>query len=162
DRDEFGTVLERGGLTSPTHGTAVTHQEAADIAEEIGYPVLARPSYVLGVRARQLGYGRTPPLDRTATAPEVTVARPEPGDRVPEDAIEIDVDALYDGEEVVSGGIMEHNEEAGIHPGDSACVLPSLTLGEDVLERVRQATLAIAEGVSVRGLLNIQFAMAAD
>ena len=162
DRGEFGTVLERGGLTSPKHGTAVTYKEAADIAEEIGYPVLVRPSYVLGGRGMQIVYDRTQLLDYMATATEVSVDRPVLVDRFLEDAIEIDVDALYDGEEVFIGGIMEHIEEAGIHSGDSACVLPSLTLGEDVLERVRQATLAIAEGVSVRGLLNIQFAMAAD
>ncbi|MGO0602867.1 carbamoyl-phosphate synthase large subunit [Brevibacterium linens] len=162
DRGEFGTVLERSGLTAPKHGTAVTSAEAAAIAENIGYPVLVRPSYVLGGRGMQIVYDRTQLLDYMASATEISTDRPVLVDRFLEDAIEIDVDALYDGNEVYIGGIMEHIEEAGIHSGDSACVLPSLTLGEDVLERVRQGTKAIAEGVGVRGLLNIQFAIAAD
>ncbi|WP_025777827.1 carbamoyl-phosphate synthase large subunit [Brevibacterium sp. VCM10] len=162
DRGEFGTVLERAGLTAPKHGTAVTSAEAAAIAENIGYPVLVRPSYVLGGRGMQIVYDRTQLFDYMASATEISTDRPVLVDRFLEDAIEIDVDALYDGNEVYIGGIMEHIEEAGIHSGDSACVLPSLTLGEDVLERVRQGTKAIAEGVGVRGLLNIQFAIAAD
>ncbi|RBP61586.1 carbamoyl-phosphate synthase large subunit [Brevibacterium sanguinis] len=162
DRGEFGAVLERAGLTAPKHGTAVTAAEAAAIADEIGYPVLVRPSYVLGGRGMQIVYDRTQLLDYMASATEISVNRPVLVDRFLEDAIEIDVDALYDGEDIFIGGIMEHIEEAGIHSGDSACVLPSLTLGEDVLSRVRAATRAIAEGVNVRGLLNIQFAIAAD
>ena len=162
DRGEFGAVLDRAGLTAPKHGTAVTAAEAAAIAENIGYPVLVRPSYVLGGRGMQIVYDRTQLLDYMASATEISTDRPVLVDRFLEDAIEIDVDALFDGSEVYIGGIMEHIEEAGIHSGDSACVLPSLTLGEDVLERVRQGTKAIAEGVGVRGLLNIQFAIAAD
>ncbi|WGP04562.1 carbamoyl-phosphate synthase large subunit [Bacillus subtilis] len=162
DRGEFGAVLDRAGLTAPKHGTAVTAGEAAAIAENIGYPVLVRPSYVLGGRGMQIVYDRTQLLDYMASATEISTDRPVLVDRFLEDAIEIDVDALFDGNEVYIGGIMEHIEEAGIHSGDSACVLPSLTLGEDVLERVRQGTKAIAEGVGVRGLLNIQFAIAAD
>ena len=162
DRGEFGAVLERGGIIAPKHGTAVTYSEAEKIAEEIGYPVLVRPSYVLGGRGMQIVYDRTQLVDYMATATEISVDRPVLVDRFLEDAIEIDVDALYDGDDIFIGGIMEHIEEAGIHSGDSACVLPSLTLGEDVLERVRTATLAIAEGTHVRGLLNIQFAIAAD
>ena len=162
DRGEFGAVLDRAGLTAPKHGTAVTDGEAAAIAENIGYPVLVRPSYVLGGRGMQIVYDRTQLLDYMASATEISTDRPVLVDRFLEDAIEIDVDALFDGNEVYIGGIMEHIEEAGIHSGDSACVLPSLTLGEDVLERVRQGTKAIAEGVGVRGLLNIQFAIAAD
>ena len=162
DRGEFGAVLDRAGLTAPKHGTAVTAGEAAAIAENIGYPVLVRPSYVLGGRGMQIVYDRTQLFDYMASATEISTDRPVLVDRFLEDAIEIDVDALFDGDEVYIGGIMEHIEEAGIHSGDSACVLPSLTLGEDVLERVRQGTKAIAEGVGVRGLLNIQFAIAAD
>ncbi len=162
DRGEFGAVLARAGLTAPKHGTAVTSAEAAAIAEEIGYPVLVRPSYVLGGRGMQIVYDRTQLLDYMATATEISVDRPVLVDRFLEDAIEIDVDALYDGEDIFIGGIMEHIEEAGIHSGDSACVLPALTLGEDVIERVRKATRAIAEGTNVRGLLNIQFAITAD
>ena len=162
DRGEFGAVLDRAGLTAPKHGTAVTAGEAAAIAENIGYPVLVRPSYVLGGRGMQIVYDRTQLLDYMASATEISTDRPVLVDRFLDDAIEIDVDALYDGEDLYLGGVMEHIEEAGIHSGDSACVLPSLTLGEDVLERVRQGTKAIAEGVGVRGLLNIQFAIAAD
>lgn len=162
DRGEFGAVLDRAGLTAPKHGTAVTYAEAERIAEEIGYPVLVRPSYVLGGRGMQIVYDRTQLVDYMATATEISVDRPVLVDRFLEDAIEIDVDALYDGTDIFIGGIMEHIEEAGIHSGDSACVLPSLTLGEDVLDRVRTATTAIAEGTNVRGLLNIQFAITAD
>ena len=162
DRGEFGAVLNRAGLTAPKHGTAVTYSEAEKIAEEIGYPVLVRPSYVLGGRGMQIVYDRTQLVDYMAMATEISVDRPVLVDRFLEDAIEIDVDALYDGDDIFIGGIMEHIEEAGIHSGDSACVLPALTLGDDVLDRVRTATLAIAEGTNVRGLLNIQFAITAD
>jgi len=162
DRGEFGRVLAAAGLTAPKHGTATTNEEAQRIATEIGYPVLVRPSYVLGGRGMQIVYDTDQLFNYMATATEVSADRPVLVDRFLEDAVEIDVDALFDGEEVYVGGIMEHIEEAGIHSGDSACVLPSITLGENVLERVREATAAIARGTGVRGLLNIQFAIAAD
>ncbi|MGO1439367.1 MAG: carbamoyl-phosphate synthase large subunit [Brevibacterium yomogidense] len=162
DRGEFGQVLAAAGLQAPQHGTATTYAEAVEIADRIGYPVLVRPSYVLGGRGMQIVYDAEQLLGYMETATEVSTDRPVLVDRFLEDAIEIDVDALYDGHEVFIGGIMEHIEEAGIHSGDSACVLPPLTLGEAVLERVRTATAGIAEGTGVRGLLNIQFALAAD
>ena len=162
DRGEFGQVLATAGLQAPHHGTATTFDEAVVIAERIGYPVLVRPSYVLGGRGMQIVYDAHQLMGYMESATEVSTDRPVLVDRFLEDAIEIDVDALYDGEEVFVGGIMEHIEEAGIHSGDSACVLPPLTLGEAVLERVREGTAAIAEGTGVRGLLNIQFALAAD
>ncbi|MBJ2119887.1 carbamoyl-phosphate synthase large subunit [Arthrobacter sp. MSA 4-2] len=161
-RGAFSRVLDAGGLIAPKNGTAVSFEDSKKIADEIGYPVLVRPSYVLGGRGMEIVYDE-PNLSRyIANATEITADHPVLIDRFLEDAIEIDVDALYDGTEMYLGGIMEHIEEAGIHSGDSACVLPPITLGADVLERVRTATLAIAEGVGVRGLINIQFALASD
>ena len=161
-RGAFSRVLDKAGLISPKNGTAVSFDDAKKIADEIGYPVLVRPSYVLGGRGMEIVYDE-PNLSRyIANATEITPDHPVLIDRFLEDAVEIDVDALYDGTEMYLGGIMEHIEEAGIHSGDSACVLPPITLGNNVLERVRTATLAIAEGVGVRGLINIQFALASD
>ena len=161
-RGAFSRVLDKAGLISPKNGTAVSFEDAKKIADEIGYPVLVRPSYVLGGRGMEIVYDE-PNLSRyIANATEITPDHPVLIDRFLEDAVEIDVDALYDGTEMYLGGIMEHIEEAGIHSGDSACVLPPITLGSNVLERVRTATLAIAEGVGVRGLINIQFALASD
>ena len=161
-RGAFSRVLDKAGLISPKNGTAVSFEDAKKIADEIGYPVLVRPSYVLGGRGMEIVYDE-PNLSRyIANATEITPDHPVLIDRFLEDAVEIDVDALYDGTEMYLGGIMEHIEEAGIHSGDSACVLPPITLGNNVLERVRTATLAIAEGVGVRGLINIQFALASD
>ena len=162
DRGEFGQVLAEAGLRAPKHGTATTYDEAQSIAEDIGYPVLVRPSYVLGGRGMQIVYDTEQLMNYMATATEVSIDRPVLVDRFLEDAVEIDVDALYDGHETYIGGIMEHIEEAGIHSGDSASVLPALTLGENVIEQVRNATAAIARGTNVRGLINIQFAVAAD
>jgi carbamoyl-phosphate synthase large subunit len=161
-RGAFAKVLDDAGLVAPKNGTAVSFEEARRIASEIGYPVLVRPSYVLGGRGMEIVYDE-PNLRRYIdNATEITPDHPVLIDRFLEDAIEIDVDALYDGTDLYLGGIMEHIEEAGIHSGDSACVLPPVTLGTDVAERVRAATEAIAAGVGVRGLINIQFALAAD
>ncbi|WP_147106290.1 carbamoyl-phosphate synthase large subunit [Nesterenkonia populi] len=162
ERGEFDQVLQRGGLTAPKNGTAVSFEDAKRVADEIGYPVLVRPSYVLGGRGMEIVYDEPGLARYIANATEVTPDHPVLVDRFLEDAIEVDVDALYDGEQLYLGGIMEHIEEAGIHSGDSACALPPITLGPDVLARVRQATAAIAEGVGVRGLINIQFAVASD
>ncbi|MBD8020043.1 carbamoyl-phosphate synthase large subunit [Brevibacterium gallinarum] len=162
DRGEFGQGLAEAGLRAPKHGTATTYDEAQSIAEDIGYPVLVRPSYVLGGRGMQIVYDTEQLMNYMATATEVSIDRPVLVDRFLEDAVEIDVDALYDGYETYIGGIMEHIEEAGIHSGDSASVLPALTLGANVIEQVRNATAAIARGTNVRGLINIQFAVAAD
>ena len=161
-RGMFSRVLDKAGLIAPKNGTAVSFEDAKKIADEIGYPVLVRPSYVLGGRGMEIVYDEANLSRYIANATEITPDHPVLIDRFLEDAVEIDVDALYDGTDMYLGGIMEHIEEAGIHSGDSACVLPPITLGNNVLERVRTATLAIAEGVGVRGLINIQFALASD
>ena len=161
-RGAFQRVLDDAGLIAPKNGTAVSFPEAKQIADSIGYPVLVRPSYVLGGRGMEIVYDEAS-LERYITnATEITVDHPVLVDRFLEDAIEIDVDALFDGTDLYVGGIMEHIEEAGIHSGDSACTLPPITLGPDVRARVKEATRAIAEGVGVRGLINIQFALASD
>ncbi|RJK96751.1 carbamoyl-phosphate synthase large subunit [Vallicoccus soli] len=162
DRGAFGEVLADAGLPAPRHGTATSYAGARRIAEEIGYPVLVRPSYVLGGRGMQIVYAEEQLRDYMATATEVSPERPVLVDRFLDDAVEIDVDALYDGHELYLGGVMEHIEEAGVHSGDSACVLPPVTLGRDEVEQVRRSTEAIARGVGVRGLLNVQFALAGD
>ncbi|WP_449619058.1 carbamoyl-phosphate synthase large subunit [Spongisporangium articulatum] len=160
-RGAFGVVLADAGLPAPKHGTAVSFGEARRIADEIGYPVLARPSYVLGGRGMEIVYDEAQLADYLSRSTEIGPDRPVLIDRFLDDAIEIDVDALFDGEEMYLGGIMEHIEEAGIHSGDSSCVLPPVTLGAGELERIRTSTEAIARGVGVRGLLNVQFALAA-
>ena len=162
DRGAFGRVLANAGLPAPKHGMAASAAEAKRVASEIGYPVLVRPSFVLGGRGMEIVYDDAA-LDRyIAGATEVSDGAPVLVDRFLDDAIEIDVDALYDGEELYLGGVMEHIEEAGIHSGDSACSLPPITLGDEMIERIRNSTRLIAEGVGVRGLLNIQYALQSD
>ena len=161
-RGAFQQVLDAGGLIAPKNGTAVSFEDAKRIADEIGYPVLVRPSYVLGGRGMEIVYDEANLARYIENATEITIDHPVLVDRFLEDAIEIDVDALFDGTDLYVGGIMEHIEEAGIHSGDSACVLPPITLGQDVRDRVVEATRAIASGVGVRGLINIQFALASD
>jgi carbamoyl-phosphate synthase large subunit len=161
DRAEFSAVLAAAGLLAPRHGTALSAANAAAIAAEIGYPVLVRPSYVLGGRGMEIVYDE---LTLEAYVQRATLASPEHPvliDRFLDDAIEIDVDALFDGRELYLGGVMEHIEEAGIHSGDSACALPPITLGREYITGVRESTEAIARGVGVRGLLNVQYALAA-
>ena len=164
ERQLFSDILDAAGLIAPRHGTATDPEGAVAVAEDIGYPVLVRPSFVLGGRGMEIVYD-TPSLREyfVRTAGEVIVGPGMPllVDRFLDDAIEIDVDALYDGAELYIGGVMEHIEEAGIHSGDSACTLPPVSLGRSEIDRVRIATLAIAEGVGVRGLLNVQFAISA-
>ena len=162
DRGAFGKVLEDAHLPAPKYGTATSFDEAKAIAAEIGYPVLVRPSYVLGGRGMEIVYAEDALKTYLERATLIEPGRPVLVDRFLDDAQEIDVDALFDGTDLFIGGIMEHIEEAGIHSGDSACVLPPITLGHDQIQRIRTSTRAIAEGVGVRGLLNIQFALAAD
>ncbi|MCS0639704.1 carbamoyl-phosphate synthase large subunit [Streptomyces sp. LP05-1] len=162
DRGAFGRVLAEAGLPAPKHGTATTFEGAKAIADEIGYPVLVRPSYVLGGRGMEIVYDESRLEAYIAESTEISHDRPVLVDRFLDDAIEIDVDALYDGHELYLGGVMEHIEEAGIHSGDSACALPPITLGGHDIKRLRASTEAIARGVGVRGLINIQFAMAGD
>jgi carbamoyl-phosphate synthase large subunit len=162
DRGAFGRVLAEAGLPAPKHGTAYSAPEAVEIAKEIGYPVLVRPSYVLGGRGMEIVYDDEM---LSAYVERATLAGPEHPvlvDRFLDDAIEIDVDVLYDGEEMYLGGIMEHIEEAGIHSGDSSCALPPVTLGRGELERVRESALRLAQGIGVKGLMNVQFALAQD
>ncbi len=162
ERGAFGQVLAEANLPAPKHGLARSFDEAKKIADEIGYPVLVRPSYVLGGRGMEIVYDEGTLSSYIGRATEVSPAHPVLVDRFLDDAVEIDVDALYDGIEVYMGGVMEHIEEAGIHSGDSACALPPITLGAEVVDRIRTSTEAIAKGVGVRGLINIQFALAGD
>ncbi|HCB06886.1 MAG TPA: carbamoyl phosphate synthase large subunit, partial [Nocardioides bacterium] len=162
ERGAFGRVLAEAGLPAPKHGLATSYAEARAIAAEIGYPVLVRPSYVLGGRGMEIVYGDEALEGYIARATQVSPEHPVLVDRFIDDAVEIDVDALYDGHELFLGGVMEHIEEAGIHSGDSSCALPPITLGDSEIQRIRVATEAIARGVGVRGLLNIQYALGAD
>ena len=162
DRGAFGRVLAEAGLPAPRHGTAYNAEEAVLVAHEIGYPVLVRPSYVLGGRGMEIVYDDETLATYVTRAVVASPQHPVLVDRFLDDAIEIDVDALYDGEEMYLGGIMEHIEEAGIHSGDSSCTLPPVTLGVGELERVRESTLKLAKGIGVRGLMNVQFALAQD
>jgi carbamoyl-phosphate synthase large subunit len=187
DRGAFGRLLARAHLPAPQHGTATTYEEAKEIAAAIGYPVLVRPSYVLGGRGMEIVYddvtlesymyrathagpehlkgsfgtpggaGDRKPGDRT----EFPIEYPVLVDRFLDEAIELDVDALFDGDELFIGGIMEHIEEAGIHSGDSACALPPITLGREDIKRIRESTESLARGVGVRGLMNVQYALSA-
>ncbi|WP_406816039.1 carbamoyl-phosphate synthase large subunit [Mycobacterium sp. M23085] len=162
DRGAFGDVLTAAGLPAPKYGTATSFAQARRIAEDIGYPVLVRPSYVLGGRGMEIVYDEETLRGYITRATELSPEHPVLVDRFLEDAVEIDVDALCDGAEVYIGGIMEHIEEAGIHSGDSACALPPVTLGRSDIEKVRRATEAIAHGIGVVGLLNVQYALKDD
>ncbi|MEU7656489.1 carbamoyl-phosphate synthase large subunit [Micromonospora taraxaci] len=163
ERGAFGAVLARAGLRAPAHGMATSYDEAKTIADEIGYPVLVRPSYVLGGRGMEIVYDDPTLRDYIGRATDISPDHPVLVDRFLDDAIEIDVDALCDADgEVYIGGVMEHIEEAGIHSGDSSCALPPITLAGSHLAEVRRYTEAIARGVGVRGLLNVQYALKDD
>ncbi|MCZ8379551.1 carbamoyl-phosphate synthase large subunit [Mycobacterium sp. CPCC 205372] len=162
DRGAFGELLNSAGLPAPRFGMATSFDQARRIAADIGYPVLVRPSYVLGGRGMEIVYDDETLHGYITRATELSPEHPVLVDRFLEDAIEIDVDALCDGTEVYIGGIMEHIEEAGIHSGDSACALPPVTLGRSDIESVRRATEAIAHGIGVVGLLNVQYALKDD
>jgi carbamoyl-phosphate synthase large subunit len=159
ERGEFGRVLKENNLTSPQYGMARSYEEALTVAAEISYPVLVRPSFVLGGRGMEIVYDDESLKGFIEKATEITPNQPVLIDRFLDDAIEIDVDALFDGTELYLAGVMEHIEEAGIHSGDSACVLPSASISQTKLNEVREATEKIARGVGVRGLINIQFAI---
>ncbi|GAA4570953.1 carbamoyl-phosphate synthase large subunit [Micromonospora coerulea] len=163
ERGAFGAVLARAGLRAPAHGMATSYDEAKAIADEIGYPVLVRPSYVLGGRGMEIVYDDATLRDYIGRATDISPDHPVLVDRFLDDAIEIDVDALVDADgEVYLGGVMEHIEEAGIHSGDSSCALPPITLAGSHLVQVRRYTEAIARGVGVKGLLNVQYALKDD
>src|SRR6202035_4334584 len=152
DRSRFGPLLDRLGYKAPPYATARSGPQALDIAPNVGFPLLVRPSYVLGGRAMEIVYsvaGLKDYLDRVGTEPGASIYL----DRFLEDSIEVDVDALCDGTDVWIGGIMQHVEEAGIHSGDSACVLPPHSLGGEMLDEIRAQTAGIALGVGVVGLL---------
>jgi carbamoyl-phosphate synthase large subunit len=159
DRRRFEAIAREVGLTQPPNGTATSVEEALEAAERIGYPVLVRPSYVLGGRAMQIVYDAASLQDYFATAARVSEERPVLIDRFLEDAFEVDVDALSDGKQVVIGGIMQHIEDAGIHSGDSACVLPPYLIGEQDMQTMREQTVAMAKAFKVVGLINVQFAI---
>jgi len=162
DRGSFGRVLEEAGLPAPRFGVATSYNQAKAIADRVSYPVLVRPSYVLGGRGMEIVYDDAMLADYIERSTLIGPEHPVLVDRFLEDAVEIDVDALYDGSDLYLAGVMEHIEEAGIHSGDSACALPPITLGRAELERIRTFTLGIAEGVGVRGLLNVQYALKDD
>ena len=171
DRGAFGRVLVSAGLPAPAFGTATSLEEATQVAGRIGYPVLVRPSYVLGGRGMEIVYSDEQLSGYVARALEGARAVSRgAGDQIPpllidrflDDAIELDVDALFDGTELYLGGVMEHIEEAGIHSGDSACALPPVTVSTAELRRIRESTEAIARGVGVHGLLNVQYALVSD
>jgi len=162
DRGEFGEILSKSHLRAPDFGMARSFEEAKKVAHDITYPVLVRPSFVLGGRGMEIVYDDESLEGFIQKATEITPNHPVLIDRFLDDAIEIDVDALYDGNELFLAGVMEHIEEAGIHSGDSACVLPSFSLSAEKIEEIKDATLKIASNVGVRGLINIQFAITSD
>ena len=159
ERGAFGDILKQEGLLAPEYGMASSQQEAINIAQRIGYPVLVRPSFVLGGRGMEIVYDDDSLAGFISRATDITPDRPVLVDRFLDSAIEIDVDALFDGQELFLGGVMEHIEEAGIHSGDSACVLPSMSLSLEQIASIKDATTKIARAVGVVGLINIQFAM---
>ena len=165
ERGAFQRILDDAGLISPANGTATNLTESVEIARRIGYPVLVRPSFVLGGRGMEIVYDEKSLegyFDRIAEHALVDDTHPLLVDHFLDDAIEIDIDALYDGQRLYVGGVMEHIEEAGIHSGDSSCTLPPITLSDAQIERVAAATEAIAKGLGVKGLINVQFALASD
>jgi carbamoyl-phosphate synthase large subunit len=162
DRRRFQELLRKLDLVQPENGTALSIQQARRVAAEIGYPVVVRPSFVLGGRAMEIVYNERDLDSFVRLAVEASPGRPILIDKYLEDAIEIDVDAVADGQDVVIAGIMEHIEEAGIHSGDSACVLPPITLNKEVLEAIQENTYALAKELHVVGLMNIQYAVKND
>ncbi len=162
DRERFAALIAKLGLTQPANGIARSRDEAIAVAERIGYPVLMRPSYVLGGRAMEVVDGPVQLDDYIATAVQVSGSSPVLIDSYLRDAIEVDVDAICDGTDVVVAGVMQHIEEAGVHSGDSACSLPPYSLSADIIEEIERQTVALAHALSVVGLMNIQFAVKDD
>jgi carbamoyl-phosphate synthase large subunit len=159
DREAFGKVLAEANLMSPAHGIARSYEQAKKIAADIGYPVLVRPSYVLGGRGMEIVYDDGMLEEFINKATSIAPEHPVLVDRFLDDALEIDVDALYDGTDIFIGGIMEHIEEAGVHSGDSACVIPPMSLTDEQILQIGDSTLKLAKGIGVRGLINVQFAL---
>ena len=159
DRERFRLVIERLGLRQPPNASATTTAEARRIAERIGYPVVVRPSFVLGGRAMEIVYDESSLERYMAEAVEASPEHPILIDKFLEDANEVDVNAVCDGERTIVGGVMEHIEEAGIHSGDSACAIPPFSLAPELVARLKEQTYALAEALKVRGLMNIQFAV---
>lgn len=162
DRERFQAILNKLNLHQPPNGLATDSDGARRVANSIGYPVLVRPSYVLGGRAMEICYDESSLLRYMREAVDASPDKPVLIDQFLEDAIEVDVDALSDGEQTLVGGVMEHIEEAGVHSGDSACALPPHSLPPHVIEEIKQATYALAAELQVRGLMNIQFAVKAE
>ena len=162
DRGRFAAILHRLGLAQPPNGTARSFDEAARVASNLGYPILVRPSYVLGGRAMEIVYDEEGLARYVSEAVRVSPNHPILVDKFLEDALEIDVDAIADGERVVIGGVMEHIEKAGIHSGDSACALPPYSLGDDQIAKIQEVTRALARELGVLGLINIQLALKND
>jgi carbamoyl-phosphate synthase large subunit len=160
DRGRFGALLERLGVAHPPYGTALSAEEAESIAAKVGFPLLVRPSYVLGGRAMEICYSTADLATYLSRYAKADREHPLLLDRFLEDAIEVDVDALADGTDCELAGVMQHVEEAGVHSGDSACVLPPLSLGEEMLGRIEETTRALALELGVVGLINIQYAVA--
>ncbi len=162
DRERFQQLVKKLKLLQPPNGIARSAEEAKSIAQSIGYPVLVRPSYVLGGRAMEIVYDETSLDNYMKFAVEASPEKPILIDKFLQEAIEVDVDAVSDGKDVVVGAIMEHIEEAGIHSGDSACVIPPFSLSNDIIKKTRQATIAFAKELKVKGLINIQYAIKDD
>src|SRR5687767_13199447 len=159
DRERFADLVQRLNLKQPANGIARSRDEAIAVAERIGYPVLLRPSYVLGGRGMEVVEGPQQLDNYIATAVQVSGSSPVLIDRYLRDAIEVDVDAICDGKDAVVAGVLQHIEEAGVHSGDSACSIPPYSLGQDVIAAIEQQTKALALALKVKGLMNIQFAV---
>ncbi len=162
DRGEFGEILRSTGLNAPKFGTAFSFTEAKRVAADIGYPVLVRPSFVLGGRGMEIVYDEASLQGFIEKATEINPEHPVLIDSFLDNALEIDVDALYDGQNMYLAGIMEHIEEAGVHSGDSACVIPPQSISEEMISQILETTEKLAEAIGVRGLLNVQYAISED
>ncbi|RZL97653.1 MAG: ATP-grasp domain-containing protein, partial [Sphingomonas sp.] len=159
DREQFAALVSRLGLLQPSNGIARSREEALNVAERVGYPVLMRPSFVLGGRAMEIVEGPVQLDDYIQTAVQVSGDAPVLIDQYLRDAIEVDVDALCDGTDVVVAGVLQHIEEAGVHSGDSACSIPPYSLSDEIIAGIERQTEALAHALGVVGLMNIQFAV---